>query len=327
MTNPNGTHHNPKKAHKPHASGIVYESLFVRHWDYYLKPERSSIFSGIISLDGDAYTLKSEPKNLLPVGSGLECPIPPFGGADDFDISPDGKAVTFVSKTPNLNPANNTQTLVYLVPFDASGEPLAVNNPDFSSIPPARGASSAPTFSPDGKSLAYLQMAQNGYESDINKIYIARYKRETFMLAVDWDVSPGSIKWSEDAKYIFAAAEHEGRYKLYKISIDSGDIEEVWNKHTVSAYEILPDGKFLLTINSLTESPRNYIFDPKDGNLKALDQPFKFEQALVHHKQVEDFWFPGADGGKVHGFIVKPSFFNSKKKYRMAFFIHGGPQG
>ena len=41
----------------------------------------------------------------------------------------------------------------------------------------------------------------------------------------------------------------------------------------------------------------------------------------------EDFWFTGAAGAKVQGFIVKPPNWQAGKKYPAILLIHGGPQG
>jgi dipeptidyl aminopeptidase/acylaminoacyl peptidase len=42
---------------------------------------------------------------------------------------------------------------------------------------------------------------------------------------------------------------------------------------------------------------------------------------------LEPFWFTGAHGDKVEGFLVKPPNFDASKKYPVKFLIHGGPQG
>ena len=42
---------------------------------------------------------------------------------------------------------------------------------------------------------------------------------------------------------------------------------------------------------------------------------------------LESYWFTGAEGIKVEGFIVRPPNFDPKKKYPVKFLIHGGPQG
>ncbi|MGA8539477.1 MAG: S9 family peptidase, partial [Terriglobales bacterium] len=41
---------------------------------------------------------------------------------------------------------------------------------------------------------------------------------------------------------------------------------------------------------------------------------------------IESFWFPGAFGDKVQGFLVKPPNFDPTKKYPLKFIIHGGPE-
>jgi len=49
--------------------------------------------------------------------------------------------------------------------------------------------------------------------------------------------------------------------------------------------------------------------------------------ANVAMQPVEPFWFAGAGGAKVQGFLVKPPNFNKDAKYPVKFLIHGGPQG
>ena len=111
MANPDGTMHNPSKMPKKHTIGMLYRSLFVRHWDEYIQPARQSIWYGCLLPRRDAggggrgggrddehgtrYFL-SALNNALKGGPALESPIPPFGGGDNFDISPRG--LIFVAK-------------------------------------------------------------------------------------------------------------------------------------------------------------------------------------------------------------------------------------
>jgi dipeptidyl aminopeptidase/acylaminoacyl peptidase len=44
-------------------------------------------------------------------------------------------------------------------------------------------------------------------------------------------------------------------------------------------------------------------------------------------RHVHEFWFRGANGDPVEGFLVKPPNFDASKKYPVKFLIHGGPQG
>jgi len=47
----------------------------------------------------------------------------------------------------------------------------------------------------------------------------------------------------------------------------------------------------------------------------------------VSMSPLESFWFEGAHGDKVEGFLVKPPNFDPAKKYPVKFLIHGGPEG
>ncbi len=63
---------------------------------------------------------------------------------------------------------------------------------------------------------------------------------------------------------------------------------------------------------------------------KNIAQLTDFNGGLVKNIKLnpaEEFWFEGAKGEKVHGFLLKPPFFEISKKYPLVMLIHGGPQG
>jgi dipeptidyl aminopeptidase/acylaminoacyl peptidase len=72
--------------------------------------------------------------------------------------------------------------------------------------------------------------------------------------------------------------------------------------------------------------------DPK----KCTDAPFIFKAPVlsinnavlseVSMSPLQRFWFTGAFGDKVQGFLVKPPNFDASKKYPLKFIIHGGPE-
>lgn len=141
---------------------LVYDRLWVRHWDEWITPNKNALFSGTLRLSSGKhshYFLHHDPKNMLNSTDDihdLESPVPPFGGTEDFDLSTTHLA--FVAKDPHLNPATNTASHVYIVLFNDSTYLEQVNS--------GPGASSSPVWSPDGKYLAYLEMRVPGYEAD-----------------------------------------------------------------------------------------------------------------------------------------------------------------
>jgi pre-mRNA-splicing helicase BRR2 len=109
---------------------LVYDRLWVRHWDEWITPLKNSVFAATLipaslSPDSQIDGLSSEGgfqlKGLRNMLSGidihdLESPIPPWGGTEDFSLSESHLA--FVAKDPHLNPATNTASHVYIVSFD-----------------------------------------------------------------------------------------------------------------------------------------------------------------------------------------------------------------
>ena len=133
---------------------MLYDKLFVRHWDTWSDGRRSQLFS--IALDASGVA-SGTPVNLT---AGLDGDVPgkPFGGREDYAFSPDGQHVAFSVRAVPVGEPWSTNFDIYLVPA-AGGTPrnLTADNPAWDG---------QPAFSPDGATLAYLAMDRPGFESD-----------------------------------------------------------------------------------------------------------------------------------------------------------------
>ena len=102
-----------------------------------------------------------------------------------FAISPAHLAISV--KAPRLNNAFHTREDVYI--FDTthphSAKPVHLTHHD-------HGAISGLTFSPDGSKLAWLEMAEDGYESD-RRVAIVHDTKAATRWTDTWDRSPSSI--------------------------------------------------------------------------------------------------------------------------------------
>ena len=158
-------------------------------------------------------------------GSGLESPIPPFGGRDHFDIGLNG--IGFVAKAPELIPATNTKCNFYYVSINNSAEVPTYSEPKKYGKEGIEGASSSPVLSPDGNSATFLQMKVNGYESDKNRILVSDLSTPSTTAELLesnygkglWDKSPGFVGWSSDGKTLLLVAEDIGRSRLFKADV------------------------------------------------------------------------------------------------------------
>ena len=340
---PNGTLYYPEQEPKRQSTGVIYDSTFVRHWDEYVSQHRNTIWYGQLHREGNKYTFSGLRNALQGSDQLLESPIPAFGGADHFDISKSG--ISFVAKDPLLNPSTNTKCNVYFVPitdFTNRNPP----RPRIIHFPGIEGAATSPVFSHDGTALAFLQMRENGYESDKNGLFIISdlsdqdqdFSGKNIMDEGGWDRSPNAISWSGDDKQLYLQAQDLGHERLFKVRIPgegpsetSLDIVPLTETGSVSAFHMLGSSSNLLV--SSTNYVDNSIYSIVSSEDPSLSQTISSNSQngssfSLSSNQITSITFPGASENQdVHAWVVKPSNFSSTKKYPLVYLIHGGPQG
>lgn len=347
---PNGSLYNKDYESKKHSSAMLYDSMIVRHWDKYVTPNKNAIFHGILQRKKPHMT---ESKGRFSLGdltnilnsSRLESPIPPFGGADNFDLST--KGIGFVARDPDMNNAFNTRSNFYYVEISDDPSGLKYNSPVKIEVEDLEGASTSPVLEPNGEGAVFFQMKQNGYESDKNRIVLVAdvtKPRSAFEIIKSnsgkglWDRSPRSVVWSKDGRTLFVTAEDKGKVRLFKIPIPtiprdmnllpdplvhSGSISAMHALNTESSH-------LLLSSNSLIDNSFFSILDPESSDEARVINSISRNGSYfgLSAEQVSDIWFAGeSEGQKVHAWVLRPSNFSSEKTYPLAYLIHGGPQG
>ncbi|PHH88205.1 hypothetical protein CDD83_7840 [Cordyceps sp. RAO-2017] len=338
LTTPDGSLYWPPAEAKSHSTAMIYTSLFARHWDAWETENQNSLWYGqLVETDG-TWALESPGLTNLLAGTRLVSPVPNFGGASDFDIADD--AICFVAKDPELNPARYTKTDLYYVRIDSFAEkpgaaPQAVKTGNL------RGYSTNPTFSRDGKRIAFARMRNEQYESDKARLLLVPdvddlSNVEEFYETGDghggWDRNPESIVWSHDDEQLYVGAEMHGRVKLWKLPSSPQHAkhppEAIHEEGCVSLTRLLGDGPSLLvTSRSLVESSSYAILNPSTKAVTELSSTSKHGKSYgLCRSQRDEIWYPGSAGYDNHALVVKPSGFDASNKYPLAFLIHGGPQ-
>ena len=333
----NGTAYNAELEEEPLSTARIYTEIYVRHWDTWLTDKKNNVFSGVLTSGDDGYSFDGNMTNLMVGLSNVtraESPVMPFGGSGDYDISPDGTQVAFLTKNIDLSLANYTSSQIWLVPF-GGGEPQVLNGLGAASTPSgAEGASAGPVFSPDGTKIAYLQMDEISYESDKNKIYVANADAanpEIQVLVEDWDVSPSVIKWNTNSTGLFLDAPHRGNDRMFElIPLDApADFEpqNITNRGTVAAFFVLPDDNLLVSDSKIWSARDVYIISPAGEMVADLFHANEVDPGYegLDESIATEFYFPG-NFTDVQSHIVYPQDFDESKKYPLAFIIHGGPQ-
>jgi dipeptidyl aminopeptidase/acylaminoacyl peptidase len=335
--------YNPTLEKKSYTSAKAYSGLFVRHWDTWVNENKNELWYGLLKKVDGVFKLANPGLTRLTGENGnptYECPVPPFGGTGDFDISHSG--IVFVAKDPKLCPAQYTKTNLYYVALKSFTDP----------IPPApqevktgklQGYSISPVFSPDGSKVAFARMRNIQYESDkprllllpdVNDLSNVQEFYETENGAGGWDARPEWITWSNDGKELYIGAEEKGKAILWKLPSTPLGAKEppqaIFSESSVVDAKVLGEkgSKIFVSSTSLVDSSCYTVLDPSTKAADLVSSSSKYGKSFgLSRKQCDEIWFKGAEGYDVHALVMKPSHFDPAKKYPLAFLIHGGPQG
>ncbi|MDN4055338.1 S9 family peptidase [Massilia sp. YIM B02763] len=301
---------------KDKATGMVYDRLFVRHWDTWADGRNAVLYSLPLDASGKA---AGTPVSLSGTLDG-DVPSKPFGDREEYRFSPDGKTIVFSVRIAGKTEAWSTNFDLYTVPAAGGQAPrnLTADNPAWD----AKGV-----FSPDGRTLAYLAMARPGFEADRYQVMLmdvaSGAKRK---LAADWDRSAGGLQWSADGKSLVVDAEDVGQHRLFSIDAASGKVTALTGKGAIGGYD-LRGGTLAYTQANLSSGAQLYAVKAGSVNPVQLTTLNKERLADVRWGESEQFSFKGANGDTVYGHVMKPWNYEPGKQYPIAFLVHGGPQG
>ena len=169
-----------------------------------------------------------------------DCPVPPFGGSEQFAWSPDGKEICYTTKI-SANWAQSTDSDIYVK--DISSDAAARNISDG-----MEGYDNDPSYSPDGKYLAVHSMERAGFESDRNRIML--YDRETGDISdatEGLDQTTHGAHWSSDSGSIFFSSEYQGTDQIFRVDIGKQGATQISEgRFNWGLVELLADGNSAL---------------------------------------------------------------------------------
>ena len=280
-----------------------------------------------------------------------DSPVFSLGGQDNYAFSPDGQEVCYTSNHDKVE-ATSTNNDLWIVPVHAGADASSARPVQPKNITADNPASdSTPLYSPDGRWIAYRAQQRPGDESDRFRLML--YDRKTGEkknLTEEFDRWVGTFTWAPSTRAIYFNSEENGEIPLFRVDLQT-NVTRVM-QGTFDDLTFASDRTTLLLTNMSVRFPNKIVGvnvsrvedlsakmfakQPKNvvGRLGAITDvlPVKIADpndqllAQISMSPFESFWFEGAYGEKVQGFLVKPPNFDPNKKYPLKFIVHGGPE-
>lgn len=242
-----------------------------------------------------------------------------YRNVTSFDWGADNKTIAFAhSATPMINDA---------VASDISL--INITNGEIKNVANTKAGESEPSFSPDGKSIAYISTENPIVWGGKNPVMV--YSIETGQsknLAATPNDAGGILGWSKDGSHIYIGEANKTWYTIYSLGIDGKEITE-WNKASgdlLGGPSLNSTGTHWGFILQNTSKPAEaYISAANYAPVKITD--INAEVAKNPIPKTELIKWKSFDGKEIEGLLTYPLNYEAGKKYPMILNIHGGPAG
>ncbi len=308
----------------PASKAMIIDDLMYRHWSYWNDENYSHVHYASYS-DGK---IGSSAIDIM-VDEKWDTPVPPFDGDENITWSPDGKKIIYVSKKMRGKEfAISTNTDIYEYEL-ATGKTTNLTEG-------MMGYDKLPKFSKDGKKMAWLSMARDGYESDQNVVYTIDVATGNKMaLTKAFDETVEDFIWSDDGKKIYFLTPMQATYQFFEVGIPASlgkseipkeSIRQITNGiHNYGSLALA--GKNLVgTKQSMSMANEIYSVDIQSGKDAALTEVNKKIYDELKMGKVEKRMIKTTDGKEMLTWVIYPPDFDPKKKYPALLYCQGGPQ-
>jgi dipeptidyl aminopeptidase/acylaminoacyl peptidase len=299
----------------------IYNELNYRHWDSWEDGAYSHVFIENVITGERIDLMDNEP---------YDSPQKPFGGDEDFCWSPDGKSVLYVCKKKfGTEYAVSTNTDIYQYILE-TGKTINLTQGNL-------GYDTHPQYSPDGKTLAWLRMKRDGYESDKNDIVVVMQGME-MNLTGHWDGTVDGFMFSNDGRKIYFTAPVAGTVQLFEIPLPvpgkTNDLEKTGLPRQITngffdIRNLVGQSGNLLVVGrgDMNHATDLYTVDLKKGTMSQITDVNAETYSAISLSTVEMQLVPTTDGREMLTWVIYPPDFDPSKKYPTLLYCQGGPQG
>ena len=297
------------------ATCVIITDLMYKHWDEWVTTAPHPF---VADFDGKSI---SNPVDVME-GELFESPMKPFGGIEQLAWNTTSDKIAYTSrKKTGKEYAISTNSDIYV--YD-------LNTKQTTNITEEnKGYDTNPTYSPDGKSIAWLSMERDGYEADQNRLMVMNLETgEKTFVSKDFDSNVDSYCWSADCKRIYFTGVWHGESQVYQIDLANGNkitplTEGMYDYASVA---LLGD-KLIAQRHSMSMGDEIYSIDlTGDHTVTQLTFENKHIYDQLTMGKVEERWMKTTDGKQMLTWVIYPPQFDPNKKYPTLLFCEGGPQ-
>ena len=247
---------------------------------------------------------------------------------NDPKWSTDGKHITFIS---NMEPDQDTSRItdIYSIPAKG-GEPAKLTDTTYTIV--------NHNHSPVSEAIAFIghhQPHELAVDNDLYTMQVGKkpkpltegFKRSLLQgVGSDLRVSTPSNGpvWSSDGKNIFFNTADTPYCNLYRIDVESKELETLVSGKTVDGFSVSDSGLIAFNAMNTLEPCELYLLDEEEQKLSSFNKKLLDK---VYLSESEHFTFKNRLGQEVDGWIMKPVGWKKKKSYPCVLEMHGGPRG
>ncbi|GHV47680.1 peptidase S9 [Bacteroidia bacterium] len=295
----------------PQATGRITDDLMYKHWDEWVE---SIPHPFVTAYDGKAI---GEATDIM-AGEPFECPMKPSNGIEDLAWSPDSKQVAYASrKKTGVDYAISTNSDIYIYNVGTKETRNLTEG--------MMGYDTAPMFSPDGKSIAWISQERDGYESDKKRLFTANLETgEKQYLTSGFDYNVDAIQWIDSRSLYFIACK-EAVTHIWQIGLDKQIRPVTSGQYDYVSMDAVA-GKMVAVRQSQEYPSEVFTVNPETGEASEISFENKAILGQLALAKSEPRWIQTTDGKQMLAWVVYPPHFDPNKKYPALLYCQGGPQ-